>query len=381
MGPGAGSFMASAAELSALAAAITEMLGGDEAVAAALGFAWPAPTGDMAVLANVPYLLWQAASAMMLAEHAGKIEATASAFETLKAATPTPAEVETNQVTHGILQATNFCGINSGAIAANRAQYFGDYWLRSASNKYSYAAASAAGVQSIEPLPPPLPTTMPMTGADPGQGGDDPSGGASSPMQMLMPLVSQLGQVGQMAGSGGSLSSLMSLPQQALQPLMSMSSSAGGLSAPGAGVQGLEGAGWLTSVPSAGGPVSASLSAGGAAAMPGAGSGAATVLRGPVSWSSATVPVSAQAAAGATAPAAAAVSAGSTAPAGMGGGAMMGAGAMAAAARGGEDEQRDAQRSAEILSSVARLYREPVAVPVVTGNLGALFNGKGSTMG
>ena len=110
LGPGASSFEAAAAELTALAAAIIALLGGDEAVAAALGFAWPAPTGDTAILANVPHLLWQASSAGMLGEAAAQIQATAAAFESLKAATPTPVEVETNQTTHVALERRELSG-------------------------------------------------------------------------------------------------------------------------------------------------------------------------------------------------------------------------------------------------------------------------------
>jgi PPE-repeat protein len=375
LGPGAGSFMAAAAELSTLASAIIAMLGGDQAVAAALGFAWPAPTGDLAVLANVPHLLWQANAAMMLAEHAAKIAETGMAFETLKAATPTPAEVETNQITHGVLQATNFLGINTPAIVANRAQYLGDYWVRSASNKYAYGAASAAGVQAIEPLPPPVMTTMPMGGGDPSQATSQTSA-VQAPMQMLMPVFSQLGQLGgqfgQLASGGGPLSSLMSLPQQALQPLMSLTSSSSGLGAVSDSAGALNGASWVGGGASVGGPVSASLGAGGGVGGFGGAGAALAPLRGPVSWPSATVPVSSPSAAPTPAGGGAAVSA-STSPAGMGmggGGAMM---APMAARAGTEQDDRDREQSAAILGSIASFYREPVGVPVITGDAGALI--------
>lgn len=371
LGPGAGSFMAASAELAALASAIVAMLGGDQAVAAALGFAWPAPTGDLAVLANVPHLLWQASSAMMLVEHAAKIAETGTAFETLKAATPTPVEVETNQVTHGVLQATNFLGFNTPAIIANRAQYLADYWVRAASNKYAYGAASAAGVQAIEPLPPPVSTTMPMGGSDPSQAANS----STNPMQMLMPVFSQIGQLGgqfgQLAGGGGPLSSLMSLPQQALQPLMSLTSSSSGLGGISDSAGALNGASWIGGGASVGGPVSASLAAGGGGFGGVGGAGAALApLRGPVSWSSATVPVSSPSAAP-TATGSGAGASASTSPASIGGsGAMM---APMAARAASQNDDHDAEQSAAILGSIASLYREPVAVPVITGDSGALI--------
>lgn len=369
--------MAASAELATLASAIIAMLGGDQAVAAALNFAWPAPTGDLAVLANVPHLLWQATAAMMLAEHAAKIAATGAAFETLKAATPTPAEVETNQITHGVLQATNFLGINTPAIVANRAQYLGDYWVRSASNKYAYGAASAAGVQAIEPLPPPVTTTMPMGGSDPSQASNNSSSAMQAPMQMLMPVFSQIGQLGgqfgQMASGGGPLSSLMSLPQQALQPLMSLTSSSSGLGAVTDSAGALNGASsWVGGGASVGGPVSASLAGGGFGGAGFGGAGAALApLRGPVSWASATVPVSSPAAAPSAPGTSSAAASASTSPASMGGsGAMM---APMAARAATEQDKADAEQSAAILGSIANFYREPVAVPVITGDSGALI--------
>ncbi|GAB7146343.1 hypothetical protein LRC484719_49590 [Mycobacterium riyadhense] len=134
-------------------------LGGHEAVAAALAAAWPDPTGEFAVLANVPHLLWQARLAGMLMDAAARIEATGSAFETLKAATPTPFEVGENQTEHVALQAHNFLGMLTPAIVANRANY-SRMWVTAAGNKYSYAAASASGVQAIPPLDPPPPAAM-----------------------------------------------------------------------------------------------------------------------------------------------------------------------------------------------------------------------------
>ena len=382
LGPGAASFMASAAQFEAVAAAIIAMLGGHEAVAALLAGAWAAPTGETAVAANVPYLAWLATSAGMLSQAAAQIGATGEAFETLKAATPTPLEVETNQVTHGVLQATNFLGINTPAIIANRAQYFGDYWVRSAANKYSYAAASASGVQAIEPLPPPVPTAIPMGGTDPGPAqqaaGNDPMNAMQGPMSMLMPAVSQIGsmggQLGQFANGGG----LMSLPQQALSPLMSLSSGFGAFSQPGAGaLDGAAGAGgWVGAAPSVGGPVSASLSAGGGGIGGiggGLSGGASAALRGPVSWSS--VPT------GTPATSAASVSrisevAATTTPAGMG---MGGSGAMMAplAARATDEDKHDAEQRAAVLTSIANFYRAPAAVPVITGGSGALLRGEG----
>lgn len=387
LGPGASSMMASSAELVALAEAIIAMLGGHEAVALALGTAWPSPTGELAVLANVPHLLWQARAAGMLHMAAGQIAETAEAFETLKNATPTPLEIGENQAEHVALNNANFLGFLTPFIVANRARY-GQMWVTAASNKYAYAAASATGVQAIPPLDPPTPSAMPM-GGDPGTptlgtkpeaqslaSAADPQGA----MSMFMPMLSQLGQFGsqasQLTSGGGPLSSLTQLPPQAMQPVMSLASQFGQMTPPGADALGAVGAGnWLTGAPAAGGPVSASLVSGGGGGFGGGGGALSTALRGPVSWSSPTV--------NASSPGSGEVSAVSrlaeartatTVPAGGGmgaPGAMMGPMAHGAA----EDKREDAAKTdaTKVLSSAASLYRTPTGLPVITGGSGAVF--------
>ncbi|MBY0286822.1 MAG: PPE family protein [Mycobacteriaceae bacterium] len=389
LGPGAASFMAGAGELSALAAAIIGMLGGHQAVAAALNTSWPAPTGNLAVLANVPHLLWQAKLAMMLEEAAIMITATAEAFETLRAATPTPGEIGENQIEHVALQQANVpaFGMLTPLIAANRARYT-EMWIRSATNKYAYAAASEAGIGSIPPIEPPTPTAMPV-GGSPGAptslAGKDSLTAAADPqaaMSTLMPMMSQLGQLGSQAGQLGSGGGgLAGLPQQALSPLMSLSSQFGSLSPPGADAG--SASSWLTATPAAGGPVSASLAAGGGGGGGGVGamSSAMSPLRGPVSWNSATVNASTPAGAeAASAPKIADARAAATAPAGSAGmgspGAMMGPMAHGA---GGEQDKREKTDSAAPLTAAAALYRAPSGLPVITGGSGAVFpSGEGA---
>jgi PPE-repeat protein len=379
-GPGAESFFMSASELEAVAASIIANLGGHEAVAAAMGAAWPDPTGDFAVLANVPHLLWQAVSAGLIAEAAQAIQATGMSFETLKAATPTPMEVGENQIEHGVLWAHNFLGLLFPAIAANRANY-GRMWVTAADNKYSYAAASAAGVQSIPPLPPPPPGVA-GGGGDPSAASQMPTGksadalgaGGEQAMQAFMGPLSQVGQLGSQFSQGGPLSGLMQLGPQALGPLQSLMSSMGSTGSP-ADASSLAGAEWLTGTPAAGGPVAANLVSGGAGG--GGGIGGLGALRGPVGWAStptinAAAPSSAESAAVSRISEARAATGVPASSAGMGGsGAMMGPMMHGA----GEQDKQEAkqQRRSSPLTSLAALYRAPDGVPVITGSGGAVF--------
>ena len=387
MGPGAESFLAAAAQLADVAAAIIANLGGHAAVAAAMGAAWPDPTGEFAVLANVPHLLWQAVVAAMMGEAAASIEATGTAFETLKAATPTPLEIGENQIEHGVLQAHNFLGMLTPAIAANRANY-GRMWVTAADNKYAYAAASQAGVQAIPPLPPPPPTTVGGVG-DPtgmaqlssGQGQDSlaTGGGPQSAMSGIMGSLGQIGQIGSQLGGlggGGPLQSVMGLPQQAMSPLQSLISSVGGMGNPANAMSAGSAADWLTATPAAGGPVAANLVSGGGS---GAGIGGLGALRGPVGWASpptinAAAPSAGEAAVSRVGEAKAATAA-PVNSAGMGGtGGMMGPLMHGA---GEQDKHETKQRRSSPLTSLAALYRAPQEVPVITGSGGAVFPREG----
>jgi PPE-repeat protein len=381
-GPGAESFLISASELAALAASIIANLGGHSAVAAAMGAAWPDPTGEFAVLANVPHLLWQAAVAGLIAQAAAMIESTGTAFETLKAATPTPMEIGENQIEHGVLQAHNFLGMLFPAITANRANY-GRMWVTAADNKYGYAAASQAGIQSIPPLPPPPPSTA-GGGGDPtsmlhmpsGQSAESlaSGGGAQSALGMFMGPLSQIGsQLGQLGGGGGPMQGLMGLPQQAMSPLQSLMSSMGN---PAGAMSTVSGADWLSATPGVGGPVAANLVSG---AGGGGGVGGLGALRGPVGWASsptinAAAPSSPEAAAVSRLGEARAATAAPAGSAGMGStGGMMGPMMHGA---GEQDKPEAKQRKSSPLTSLAALYRAPDGVPVITGSGGAVFQAR-----
>lgn len=374
-GPGAESFLESAMQLVEVAAAMIANLGGHEAVAAALAASWPDPTGEFAVLANVPHLLWQARLAVMIADAAARIEATGTAFESLKAATPMPLEISENQIEHAVLQAHNFLGMLLPAIAANRANY-SRMWVTAAGNKYSYAAASASGIQAIPPLEPPPPTAVgggDLTSAmaqTPSRNPADSlaSGGGDMAVQTFMQPLSAIGsQFGQLAGGGG----LTQLSQQALSPFQSLLSSVGGMGNPVNAMSPGGAADWLTATPTAGGPVAANMVSGGA------GVGGLGALRGPVGWASsptvnAAAPDSVETATVSRLGEARAATGVPANSAGMGG-----TGAMVAPMThgAGEQEKQEAKQQCKSspLTSLAALYRAPAGVPVITGSGGAVF--------
>jgi len=372
LGPGGESFMAAAENLLMVASGLIANLGGQEAINAALAMSWPDPTGELAVLAKVPLMLWQAAAAAHMSASASAIQQVAMAFEALKAATPTPVEIGENQFEHGVLQANNFFGMLTPAITLNRAHY-GDMWVTAASNKYEYAASSAP-IQAIPPMPEPPPAGTPG-GATPSMSApqeksaqDLLSGGGSDAMSMFMGPLSQVGGLAGQLGGGGQMASL---PQQAFQPFMSMLSGGGlgsSLNPSSEAMSAASAADWLSAPPAAGGPVAANLVSSGG----GGGVGALGALRGPAGFAAApTVNASAVNPEGTLSRVneARAASGAPVSSAGMGSsGAMMGPMGHA----GGEHGKEESKRKTP-LTSLAALYRAPTTVPVITGSGGAVF--------
>ena len=374
-GPGSSTFVAAAENLIAVASGLIANLGGQEAINAALAMSWPDPTGELAVLAKVPLMLWQAAAAGQIEAQAAVIHEVALAFESLKAATPTPGEVGENQVEHGVLQANNFLGMLTPAIGVNRANY-SRMWVTAASNKYAYASASMP-IQSLPPLPPPPPATAsggatPSMPAPQEKSADLLSGGGEQAMNAFM---GPLGQVGGMAGQlGQPFSSLTQLPQQGMQPLLSLLQGGMGGGNPSDALAAATSADWLTATPAAGGPVAANLVGAGGGGGGGGLGGGLGALRGPASFGStpainaaSSTPESALSRVNEARLASGAQVSGS----GMGSsGAMMGPMGHAAA---GEQNKEEAKRKSTPLTSLAALYRAPSAVPVITGGGGAVF--------
>jgi PPE-repeat protein len=388
LGPGASTFFSSAATLESLVALLVSVLGGHMAAEGAQAAAWDGPAGVLSISANAPYHAWMAEATAQLQVAAAQIMACGEGFETLKAATPTPVEVTSNQSEHVALNMANFLGMLTPLITANRADY-GRMWTTAATNKYSYAALSASTVQAIPPLPPPTPTAAPMGGggvptselasAKPLQ----QAAGSESGMGGFMPILSSLMQAGQgLSGGGGSglFSSAAQPLQGMMQPLQQMLTQAlGG----GGGLNGLgaaDGLGsWITATPTAGGPVTASLGGGGGFGGGGfGGTSAVSALRGPVSWSSTVNAAGPAAAPESSVSRIAEARAASTAPATSGAmgspGAMMGPmahGAGRGAEASSSSEERDREKNP--LLAAAALYRAPTSLPVVTGGSGTQF--------
>jgi PPE-repeat protein len=77
--------------------------------------------------------------------------------------TPPIPEIEANHITHGVLEATNFLGVNTVPIGVNEADYFIRMWNQAAFAMDAYQAETVANTL-FEPIAPMTPIVMPGVG-------------------------------------------------------------------------------------------------------------------------------------------------------------------------------------------------------------------------
>ncbi|MBS9533827.1 PPE family protein [Mycobacterium sp. M1] len=112
---------------------------------------WQGAASAAMAAAAQPYVEWMNTTAAQAAATAGQVRAAAAAFEAAHAGAVPPAAVAANRAALTSLVSGNVLGQNSGAIAANQAEYSA-MWAQDAAVMQTYAAGSAAATKSLPAL-------------------------------------------------------------------------------------------------------------------------------------------------------------------------------------------------------------------------------------
>ena len=188
-GPGAGPLLSAAGAWSSLSA---EYASAADELTALLGAvqtgAWQGASAEQYLAAHAPYLAWLGQASADSAGVALQHEVAATAYTSALASMPTLAELSANHMTHGVLVATNFFGINTIPIALNEADYV-RMWIQAATTMSAYHAVSGAALASA----PRTAEAPPVVKADSALPAEDTSSGGIG--DFFTRLLEQLGQL------------------------------------------------------------------------------------------------------------------------------------------------------------------------------------------
>lgn len=130
---------------------------------ASLAGSWQGGASERAVQATMPMVVWLRTSALQAQKRAMQAIAQANSYLLAMAVTPPLVEIELNHVTHAVLEATNFLGVNAVPIGINEFDYFVRMWTQAAGAMHAYQAETAANTV-FEPIAPLKPIVMPGVG-------------------------------------------------------------------------------------------------------------------------------------------------------------------------------------------------------------------------
>ncbi|BBY03379.1 PPE family protein [Mycobacterium seoulense] len=248
-GAGPAPMLQAAAGWEALAGALEAQAVELSAALVSLKASWTGMSSERAIAATMPMVAWLQTAAQQAQQRAMRAAAQAAAYTTALAMTPSLPEIAANHITHAVLTATNFLGINMVPIGLNETDYFVRMWNQAAAVMDIYQAETIANT-AFEPLPPVKPILQPAAGeavttaalSNLSAVGSDAIPGAMRALSEVtdeipeslpeagvpleQPAMPSLGQIGQL---GGPMQQLM----QPLQQMMSMAGQTGGMGGPG----------------------------------------------------------------------------------------------------------------------------------------------------
>ncbi len=130
---------------------------------ASLAGCWQGGASERAVQSTMPMVVWLRTSALQAQKRAMQAIAQANSYLLAMAVTPPLVEIELNHVTHAVLEATNFLGVNAAPIGVNEIDYFVRMWTQAAVAMHGYQAETATNTV-FEPIPPLKPIVVPGVG-------------------------------------------------------------------------------------------------------------------------------------------------------------------------------------------------------------------------
>lgn len=130
---------------------------------ASLSAAWTGTGSDTGVAACMPMVMWLHTLSAQAMKRAAQATAQAASYVTAATTTPQIPEIMDNHVTHGVLEATNFLGVNAVPIGVNEADYM-RMWNLAAATMYAYMAETTMNTL-FEPIMPINPIVIPGVGA------------------------------------------------------------------------------------------------------------------------------------------------------------------------------------------------------------------------
>jgi PPE-repeat protein len=129
----------------------------------ALQGSWQGTASQQAVDATTPMVVWLRTTALQAQKRAMQAIAQASAYTAALVTTPPLPEIEMNHVTHAVLEATNFLGVNTAPIGVNESDYFVRMWNQAAGAMEGYQAETTVNTV-FEPITPMKPMVVPGVG-------------------------------------------------------------------------------------------------------------------------------------------------------------------------------------------------------------------------
>lgn len=124
---------------------------------------WSGTASERAIQATMPTIMWLRTTAAQAMKRALQATNQANSYTLAMATTPPLPEIEQNHITHGVLEATNFLGINTVPIGVNETDYFVRMWNQAADAMHVYQAETQMN-SLFEPIVPLRPIVIPGIG-------------------------------------------------------------------------------------------------------------------------------------------------------------------------------------------------------------------------